>query len=174
MDEADQVWIDELRRRDEDAWRRLHEREFGTLYRFARGLGADAGIAEDAVNEAFVRLVRHLPRLRIDAPTAIRTWLVVVCRNYVRDQLRRRRPSELREDDSVDNAERSIETRLALAAALAALPDGQREVIALRFVAGLPTREVAALVGRGEKAVESLQHRALEALRRSPALKGYA
>lgn len=144
------------------------------LCRFAQGLGADADLAEDAVNEALFRLVRALPRLRVDSARSIRAWLIVVCRNYLRDQLRRQRPVELRDDDAVEGGELSVETRLALAAALAALPEGQREVIALRFVAGLATREVAAVTGRGEKAVESLQHRALEALRRSPALKGYA
>jgi DNA-directed RNA polymerase specialized sigma24 family protein len=59
-----------------------------------------------------------------------------------------------------------------VATALAALPEAQREVISLRFIAGLPTRQVAYVTDRSEKAVESLQHRALDALRRGMALEG--
>lgn len=170
---ADVVSIDALRQRDEDAWRALHAREFAPLYRFAVGLGASPDIAEDCVSESFARLLKALPRLRFDSPLALRGWLLVVCRNYLRDQLRRRKPAELREThEATSDDEQSVHTRLALETALATLPATQREVIVLRFVVGLPTREVAAVSGRGEKAVESLQHRGLEALRRSTALEG--
>ena len=171
--DVDQVFIEALRRRDESAWRALHDREFSPLYRFAVGLGASPDIAEDCVSESFARLLKALPRLRFDSPLALRSWLLVVCRNYLRDQLRRPRPAELREtDEATSDDERSVHTRLALEAALATLPATQREVIVLRFVVGLPTSEVAAVSGRGTKAVESLQHRGLETLRRSIALEG--
>ncbi|MGH2379288.1 MAG: RNA polymerase sigma factor [Candidatus Limnocylindria bacterium] len=155
-----------LRARDESAWRALHDREFPLLYRYALGLGAGTGLAEDAVSEAFTRLLKAIPDLRIDGPVALRSWLIVVCRNYVRDELRKTSRT------SADAPERFAPdadptTRAALYAALAALPETQRDVIVLRFVTGLPTREVAALTGRGIEAVESLQHRALEALRRA-------
>ena len=65
-------------------------------------------------------------------------------------------------------------TRVAIASALATLPDAQREVLVMRFMLGMSSREVAELSGRGVKAVESLQHRALEALRRSPMLSAEA
>lgn len=170
---ADTTWLEALRGRDEDAWRALHEREFSLLYRFARGLGADADLAEDCVNEGFLRLLKALPRLRLDSPLALRSWLLVVCRNFLRDQLRRRKPVDLHEaDEATADEAQSVHTRLALGTALAALPETQREVIVLRFVVGLPTNEVAAVSGRRTKAVESLQHRGLEALRRSAALEG--
>lgn len=159
-------WLGALLDRDESAWRALHEREFSFLYRFALGLGADTGLAEDAVSESFARLVTALPRLELAGPGALRAWLLVVCRNYVRDQMRkgRRIAGELPDEiaSGIDPT-----TRAALSAALAQLPESQREVIVLRFVTGLPTREVAEITGRGIEAVESLQHRALQALRRS-------
>lgn len=169
-------WIESLRARDEDAWRALHEREFALLYRFAIGLGARPELADDAANESFMRLLKSIRRIRVETPTALRAWLLVVCRNYLRDEFRRRRPIDLGDTDPglAGDDEPNTDTRVALASALAALPESQREVIALRFVVGLPTREVAAVSGRGEKAVESLQHRALETLRRSLALEGYA
>lgn len=173
--DASRAWAGELARlvaRDEDAWRALHESEFPFLFRFAVGMGADPDLAEDCASEAFIRLLRALPRLRVDPPSAIRAWLIVTCRNYLRDQLRKRRgqPVPL---DAVAAAAPDVDalTRVALASALATLPDTQREVLVMRFVLGMPAREVAAASGRGLKAVESLQHRALETLRRSPAIR---
>lgn len=164
--EADRDQIASLRARDESAWRALHDREFPFLCRYALGLGAGTGLAEDAVSEAFARLVRAIPSLRLDGPLAIRSWLLVVCRNYVRDELRKsRRVSTEEPEQHAPDAD--LTTRPTLAAAIAALPETQRDVVVLRFVTGLSTREVAALTGRGIEAVESLQHRALESLRRA-------
>ena len=165
---TDTAWLDALRARDEEAWRALHEREFGVLFRYAVGIGADVGLAEDAVSEAFMRLVTWLPRLDLKSPVALRSWLVVVCRNYVRDQIRKLRRSAGQVDEARHaTSDPDMTTRASLTVALAALPGPQREVVVLRFVAGLPTREVAAISGRRVEAVESLQHRALVSLRRA-------
>lgn len=164
--ESTAAWLAALRARDETAWGALHEREFPFLYRYSIGLGAGSGLAEDAVNEAFARLVKAISSLRIEGPTAIRSWLLVVCRNYVRDELRKTRLASPGDAPERLAPEADPTTRPTLARALEALPEAQREVILLRFMADLPTREVAALTGKGIEAVESLQHRALESLRR--------
>jgi len=163
---SDPAWIAALRARDEDAWRALHDREFPFLYRFALGMGADAALAEDAASEAFTRLVRSVGRLDLDSESSLRAWLLVVCRNYLRDQIRRTGRVQNGMPDHVA-PEPALDTRLALNAAIARLAEAQREVIVLRFMNGLPTKEVAALTKRGVEAVESLQHRALGALRRA-------
>jgi len=164
--------IARLLARDEDAWRVLHEREFPVLYRFARAMGADADLAEDCASEAFIRLLRELPRQRLDTARSIRAWLLVVCRNYLRDQVRRRHgaPAPL---DGVADIAVDIDplTRVALESALAPLPETQREVLVMRFMLGMSTQEVAQASGRGVKAVESLQHRGLESLRRSGVIR---
>lgn len=156
--------------RDEAAWRALHDREFDVLYRFARAMGADPDLAEDCASEAFARLVRKLDGLRFDSPRALRGWLMVVTRNHLRDQLRRRRTDTI---GTVAHLATEFDphTRLELARALAALPERQREVLVMRFALRMTTEEVALAIGRGAKAVESLQHRALESLRRSPLLR---
>jgi RNA polymerase sigma factor (sigma-70 family) len=75
--------------------------------------------------------------------------------------------------DPIDDApegwvefEGGLLSRRVLVEELARLPESQREVLMLRFVAGLPAREVGAAVGKSEAAVVSLQVRGLEALRR--------
>jgi RNA polymerase sigma-70 factor (ECF subfamily) len=55
---------------------------------------------------------------------------------------------------------------------LRALPDDQREVLALRFVADLSVDTVASIIGRSSGAVKQLQRRGLLALRRSLAEQG--
>lgn len=158
-----------LRAKDERAWRALHDREFPFLYRFALAMGASPDLAEDCASEALVRLVTRFPTLKLETAAATRAWLVVVCRNYLRDQIRKRRGEPLEaayahmvEDDPL--------VRVAIATALSGLPESQREVVVMRFLLDMTTREVAAASGKGVKAVESLQHRALETLRRSGAL----
>lgn len=170
----DDAWLADVRRlaeRDEDAWSALHQREFPFLYRFAIGMGAEPALAEDCASEALIRLVASLPRLHLESTSAVRGWLIVTCRNYLRDQFRKRGNADVPLDGrELAAADVDPLTRIALAAALASLPDQQREVLVMRFVLGMPTSEVAAASGRGVKAVESLQHRALESLRRSPLL----
>lgn len=167
-------WAAAIRARDEQAWRSLHDREFAVLYRSAIALGADPGLAEDAASESFIRLLRELPRVKLASPEALRSWLLVVCRNYLRDEFRKRGSDRSLEGFDTPSAEVDQTTPAVLADAIKRLPDAQREVVVLRFVAGLPTREVAAMTGRGIEAVESLQHRALGALRRSlgPTMEG--
>jgi RNA polymerase sigma-70 factor (ECF subfamily) len=169
------VDLEALRRRDEPTWRDLHASEFPVLFRYAVGLGAEYDAAEDCVNESFARLLKALPGARFAEAGELRAWLLVVCRNLVRDHQRRRRAIPLAtapEQRAADDVTR-VDERLALRAALATLPAGQREVVVLRFLLGMPTTEVARVIGRGIEAVESLQHRALVSLRSSVALEGY-
>lgn len=58
-------------------------------------------------------------------------------------------------------------TRLDLLAAVERLRPEQREVVVLRFLVGLPTRDVAQLLGKSQPAISSLQVRALESLRKA-------
>ena len=147
--------------------------EFPLLYRYALAMGGDAGLAEDAASEAFTRLIKKLPELQLDGTGALRGWLIVVCRNYLRDHLRRssRMSREALEEHDRPSEDPDALLRVTMSEALATLPDSQREVLVMRFMLGMSSREVADASGRGVKAVESLQHRGLETLRRSPALR---
>lgn len=111
--------LEALAANDEQAWRLLHDCEFPFLYRFARGMGADPELAEDCASEAFVRLLRDFRKLKLDGPTSIRAWLVTVCRNYLRDQFRKRRGESL---DWTDLAALDVDmlARVAVSSALAA------------------------------------------------------
>lgn len=141
------------------------DRLFGEMYPVARRLAhritGDRSAAEDLAAEAFVRLYARWPRLR-DEPGR-EGWVLRVAANLAIDSTRRRIPQLpvpvlLGEDDA-------IVLRVALAAALGALPPRQRTVVVLRYLADLSEQQVAATLGISAGAVKTHAHRALRRLR---------
>jgi RNA polymerase sigma factor (sigma-70 family) len=141
------------------------------VYAYAAGLLRDPSAAEEVTATAFERAYRK--RRRFD-PTRgePRAWLFGIARNAALDELRRRgRQAELAAEpldearpDAADSFERS-ERRLALDAALARLSGAERELIALKFFAGLGNAEIAAVLGVSESNAGTKLHRAMAKLR---------
>lgn len=125
--------------------------------------------AEDLVGQVFLEAMRGIGRFEGDA-AAFRAWLFRIGRDRATDLGRRqsRRPEEPLEAAGDAPAAHGTEEQ-ALAAlerrrvweAVAALPDAQREVIALRLGSGLSSGEIAEVVGKDVNAIKALQHRAL-------------
>jgi RNA polymerase sigma-70 factor, ECF subfamily len=130
--------------------------------------------AEDIAAEAWVQVVRGLPRFAGDE-AAWRAWLFTTARRRLLDQarLRKRHPTEPLDDISAADVPRAagaeqiamdnIATESAMAL-LSRLPDQQAEVIMLRVVAGLDTEVVADMLGRSPGAVRVAAHRGLRKL----------
>jgi len=130
-----------------------HER---LVYRTAFRLLGRMEDAQDAAQEAFLRLHKHLRRF--DESRALVPWLYRITVNVCRDiEARRRRNRTLPLDDAA--AEPclgvGIDERRVLERALARLPDKERAAIVLRDVEGLSTREVARVLGSSESTVRS-------------------
>lgn len=145
---------------------RLHHRG---LLRLAYVLCGDPAEAEDIVGDVFARAWPRLSRGKIDDPGAYLRRAVVNAvaswrrhRFVVRREALRRRPEPPVTDASGQMAERDL-----LWSALRALPVGQRQVIALRFLEDLSETETAATLGVAQGTVKSRTARALEALRRA-------
>lgn len=127
------------------------------------GVTGDPVEAEDAVMEAFARAVNARSFLAADNPEA---WLRTVAINVTRTRWRRNRffrdashklvAGRAYDDLSAD--------RVALLAALRALPAAQREAIALHHLADLPVHEVAAAVGAPVGTVKARLARGRKAL----------
>jgi RNA polymerase sigma-70 factor, ECF subfamily len=130
---------------------------------------AGAADPEDTLGEVFLQVARDLTGFRdADDPEALRRWVFTIARNRVLDAARRaRRQPTVVPGDVPEREAPPVEDDIdpALVAALRALTDDQREVLALRFVADLALDDVATLTGRSVGAVKALQHRALENLR---------
>jgi RNA polymerase sigma factor (sigma-70 family) len=139
----------------------------------ARMLGGDRVEAEDVAQETMLRLWRMAPDWR-PGETKLTTWAYRVATNLCIDRQRTRRrrgqvPLEAA-PEPVDGAP-SAEDRLqaagrmaALEAALADLPDRQRQAVVLRHIEGLTNPEIAAVMEIGVEAVESLTARGKRAL----------
>jgi RNA polymerase sigma factor (sigma-70 family) len=152
--------------------------DFDALYRAARDdvfayvatLLHDRDAAEDVTALAFERAFRK--RGKFDAKRGSqRAWLFGIARNAALDELRtRRRTAALATEPVSDAAGPEDEAELALRraavhAALAALPAREREIIALKFHAGLDNAELAAVLEISVSNAGTRLHRALTTLR---------
>jgi RNA polymerase sigma factor (sigma-70 family) len=149
--------------------------DFEALYRAARDdvfayvatLLRDRSVAEDVTAQAFERAFRK--RSSYDARRGSeRAWLFGIARNAALDELRKRkRTAHLVEElapPSEDETDRALQ-RAAVRSAVAALPPRERELIALKFHAGLDNAELAAVLGVSVSNAGTRLHRALTKLR---------
>ena len=147
---------------------RLAPRILGHATRLLR----DRAEAEDVTQEAMLRLWRMAPDWR-EGEAKVSTWLFRVAGNLCTDRLRRggrQAPLEEAGDDPADDRP-GVEAGLieadrmaALDAALAQLPDRQRQAVVLRHIEGLANPEIAQVMDIGVEAVESLTARGKRAL----------
>jgi RNA polymerase sigma factor (sigma-70 family) len=140
----------------------LYRDRFEASVRLAHLLVGDRAVAEELVQDAFVRL---LPRVtELDDPAAyLRTTVVNLCRDAGRRAargraLRRDRPS------AVDPPALPA-TSTAVWTALQALPERQRIAVCLRFYDDLPDEDIARALDVKEATVRSLVHRGLATLK---------
>ncbi len=156
---------------DPSAVRALVARKLPRLLALAGRMLGDAAAAEDVAQEAFLRVWRQAPKWRSGA-ARFDTWLHRVALNLCYDRLRKRREVAYAEPpdqpDEAPGPERGLEaedTGRRVAAALAALPDRQREAVVLCHYQELGNIEAARLMGVSVEALESLLGRARRALR---------
>jgi RNA polymerase sigma factor (sigma-70 family) len=155
------------------AFEALYRSSRDDLYAYAAGLVRDRAGAEDVTAAAFERAYRR--RRRYDPRRGThRAWLFAIARNLALDELRRRRRQAAlaREprDDTAEPAEEAAEValrRAAMRSALGSLSPRERELIALKFFAGLANPEVAQVLGISESNAGTRLHRTIEKLRRA-------
>jgi RNA polymerase sigma-70 factor (ECF subfamily) len=147
---------------DADVVRELFAASYRRLVGQLYGVCGDLTEAEDVVQEAFARAVQHERAFaRVDNHEA---WLRTVAVNVARTRWRRRSLGRRQEDPVDARAVELSDDRLQLVAALRRLPSGQREAIALHYLADLPVHEVAATVGASIGTVKSRLSRGRAAL----------
>ena len=162
-------------RLDTEAFDRLVSRFLSPALAVARQMLCDHSLAEDAVQEAFLRIVRHRARYRRSQPFSSCFYAIV--RNVCVDMLRRR----ARQMAAIEGlgAEMASATTAAVPDAqapfdpwqlLGDLPRGERDVLTLRIVHELPFRDVAAALGISEEAAKKRAQRGLRRLRRRAAI----
>ncbi|GAB2478385.1 RNA polymerase sigma factor [Jatrophihabitans fulvus] len=155
-----------------DPWRfdELYRQQWWPMLRVAVGLVDQTSAAEDVVQDAFAALHRHWHRLddRGAAIGYLRTSVVNGARSVLRRRMTARKHLRVVRDDGTPAADES--TMLSaehemVRQALAGLPDRQREVLTLRYLADLPDADIATATGLSEAGVRSASSRGLAALR---------
>lgn len=148
-------------------------RKLPRMLALAQRMLGDPVEAEDVAQEAMVRAWRQAPRW-VAGRAKFDTWLHRVALNLCYDRLRRRReiPTDTlpeRADDSAapDRGLLAADVGLRVDAALARLPERQREAIVLCHYQELTNIEAAALMGVSVDALESLLARGRRALRQA-------
>jgi RNA polymerase sigma-70 factor (ECF subfamily) len=160
----------------DSTWERfeaLYRSSRDDVYAYVATLLRDGAAAEDVTALAFERAYRRqrtFDRRRGEE----RAWLFGIARNAALDELRRRRrlsalvaePEDTEAAGTDDGAEVALR-RTAVRAALAALPARDRELIGLKFHAGLSNAELARVLGVSESNAGTLLHRAMGKLRKA-------
>jgi RNA polymerase sigma-70 factor, ECF subfamily len=151
----------------------LYRRSRDDLYAYVAGLLRDRSAAEDVTAQAFERAYRSRRTFKPGRGSR-RAWLFGIARNAALDELRRRkRRARLvaePEDETLLPADEGAEVairRTALRTAIAELSARERELVALKFFAGLTNAEIASVTGTSETNAGTKLHRVIQKLRRA-------
>lgn len=169
MDERS--WVQRLQSGDRSALGPLYTAYASRAIRTAFLITRNRAAAEDAVQEAFVQVLRTIGSLRDLG--AFRPWFYRILVNAAKRSTRRAwrilplaQPQEERTDlgPSPDEVAIGLEESAQVRAALASLPESQREILVLRYYTDLSEAEIAEALGVPAGTVKSRLHRAREAL----------
>ena len=169
---SDEALVALVSRSDESALAELYDRIGGTAYGLAYRVLRDEALAEDAVQEAFLALWRSAGSFVPERAKASTWILTLVHRRAVdvvrREQRRRTEPLEAAPEPAEGSAEEAAWLRLdreRVQAAVAQLPDQQREAIELAYYGGYTQSELADRLGQPVGTIKSRMFAGLARLR---------
>jgi RNA polymerase sigma-70 factor (ECF subfamily) len=152
-------------RLDSDAFEQIVSSYMSPALAVARQILSDHALAEDAVQESFLRVIRKRDQYICSSPFSY--WFYAIVRNVCADMLRQR-ARQKRAVEEIANGGRAgtIRTDLSeIPKLLDGLAHAERDVLMLRIVHGLRFRDVAAALGISEEAAKKRAQRALGRLR---------
>jgi RNA polymerase sigma-70 factor (ECF subfamily) len=189
-DKTDEQLMQAFREGDPRAFEVLLSRHERKVWNFLRRSVGDATLAEDLLQEVFLRVIRaQADSGAYQGESKFTTWVYAIARNLCIDHARRAVHRDARSLDAPGRANTDGEAgetlyerlpeggrdaeglasdgqvRARVDEAVAALPADQREVFLLREVMDMPFAEIAAVVGAPEPTVKSRMRYALERLR---------
>jgi len=182
---SDEELMETYQQGDTRAFEHLLKRHRKPVYNFLYRQVGNSALAEDMLQEVFLRIIRGAPRYTRKAKFT--TWMYTIARNLCVDQSRR---AKHRQHPSLDQplgrdsqGKRTLGDRMAsqgpavdrqaigselrdhLAEAISTLSEEQREVFLMREYHNLPFKEIAEIVGCSDNTVKSRMRYALERLR---------
>jgi RNA polymerase sigma-70 factor (ECF subfamily) len=160
---------------DEAAFGELYDAYVDSIYRFIYLRVEDQQTAEDITSTVFLKSWEKLGSYK-ERGVPFRAWLFRIARNAVIDHYRTRKEAAPLEavvntyDTDARTVSESVGTRLEaekVIEVMQQLTADQRNVLTLKLVHGLNTKEVARALGKRQGAVRALQMRGLQALAKS-------
>ncbi len=154
---------------DENAFKAFYELHYAQLYGFVIKHTDDQHLAEDLVQQAFVKLWQK--RTSIRSALAFKSYLFTTARNLVLDEYRRKLAEqeaqlifkELLQNTASEEAHETIVREIN--AAIEALPSGRRRIFEMHKLEGLSHREIAAALSISISTVEKQIVAAMKTLR---------
>ena len=168
----------EAARQDRRAFAPLYDAYVDLVWRYAMRRLGNAEQAAEVTSVTFARALAALPTFRPHchgSGTTFRAWLMAIARNAVIDTVRRERPYVSLEDlhsqpwlvdEHATPEEHAIaaEEQRQVMAALAQLPETQRQIVELRLI-GMKAAEIAGMLGMSVSAINTAHFRAYARLR---------
>ncbi len=149
----------------------IYRQELPRIYNFFRFRVGDNSLAEDLTSETFEKAWRRRSQYRHDL-AAFTTWLFTIARRVLVDHFRKHEPvvsldafTDLPADETMEDVIQKRADFARLTILLSQLAERDRELVALRYGAGLTNRTIAGLTGLSESNVGILLHRAVQKLR---------
>jgi RNA polymerase sigma factor (sigma-70 family) len=156
-----------------ETFEELYRRTFPRVYAYVASLLRDRSAAEEVTAQAFERAYRKRHSFKRERGSAD-AWVFGIARNAALDELRRgKRRAALEaepEDAAAVGADEHAENALlreTVRAALATLEPHERDLVALKFSAGLSNAEIARVTGASESNAGTRLHRVIEKLRKA-------
>lgn len=181
MTHQDESALVERARTDANAFGVLYDRYVGRIYAYVMRQTGDVATAQDITAATFEKALRHIRRFQW-RESGFAPWLYRIAGNEIAQHFRKRRftvaweegdeaalPGRMAGGNSARSPEATLlasEQASALECALRQLGAADREILTLRYLEGLPTDDVAALLGCSRDNVYVRLHRALARLRR--------
>jgi len=155
---------------DFEAFGELYSIFLDRIYRYVFYQVRDRMTAEDITEEVFVKAWQAIGSCKGKEAT-FSAWLYRIAHNHMIDTLRNKQKyTSIEMENIIDDSDPKVEIETALdrqelLAAVADLPQNQKEVIILKFIEELDNREISQVLGKREGAIRILQMRALTNLR---------
>ncbi|HEY2955846.1 MAG TPA: sigma-70 family RNA polymerase sigma factor [Candidatus Eisenbacteria bacterium] len=164
------AWTWVIPAREED-WDALYAEQLPRIYNFFRFRVGEGAVAEDLTSITFEKAWRARRRYRRDL-AAFTTWLVTIARNVAVDHYRQQRKHvtlEAAADVPAETTPEELAERRSdvehLGRLMGVLPERERELLSLKYGAGLTNRAIARLTGLSESNVGTILHRTIAGLR---------
>ena len=170
---SDPLLLERARRFEKEALAEIFDRYNAGIFRYAMRLLGDMDLARECMAETFSRFLSALQR-GVGPKDYLQAYLYRIAHNWITDYYRSKIPPPLPLDPglSSDPAEEPPQVvveemeRQQVRSALALLTPDQRQVIMLKYLEDWENEDIARALNKPIGAVKSLQHRAIEALRR--------